>query len=105
MFAKYMEETRKTYEPQKPVGGEEGYIDVSKLLRILGDIDHMQAGTMFTLVKDQRIAVDNFSQNRVVSVDVGQKKRFLMTNTVMQLSRNTTTLLVLCLNNAPGQFS
>lgn len=79
-------EDNKTMLDDKVSNNDSLSITPNQLLKALGDLDHMQAGTMFTMNKDRRIVVDNFSQNRVVEVHLGQLKRFLVTNTIMQQS-------------------
>ncbi len=86
LFVKFMEDNRRTYEFNSNNVPDNGIITIKELLRNLGDISYMQEGTMFTMSRDRRIVVYNFSQNRLVEVGVGRGKRFLLTNTIMQQS-------------------
>ena len=86
MFVKFMEDNRRSLDVNASSAPDNGIITIKELLKNLGDVNYMQEGTMFTMSKDRRIVVDNFSQNRLVEVSTGKQKRFLLTNTIMQQS-------------------
>lgn len=49
-------------------------------------MDHMQQGRPVTYCKEQNVAIDNYSLNRVVNVNEGDPQKFLIANNIAKQS-------------------
>lgn len=49
-------------------------------------MDHMQQGRPVTFGKEQTVAIDNYSLNRVVNVNEGDNTKFLVANNIAKQS-------------------
>lgn len=49
-------------------------------------MDHMQQGRPVTFCKEQLVAIDNYSLNRVINVNEGDQQKFLIANNIAKQS-------------------
>jgi hypothetical protein len=49
-------------------------------------MDHMQQGRPVTFCREQNVAIDNYSLNRVINVNEGEAQKFLIANNIAKQS-------------------
>ncbi len=65
-------------------------------------MDHMQQGRPVTFCREQNVAIDNYSLNRVINVNEGEAQKFLIANNIAkQSSRMVARYTSLLPNNIP----
>ena len=73
-------------EDMGEASSSKNYLSVSEILRCLGEMDHMQQGRPVTFHKEQTVAIDNYSLNRIVNMNEGEKSKFLVCSNIAKQS-------------------
>jgi hypothetical protein len=87
LYFRAIEESKKLpYDPDMPNPATKRFVSTQEIVSSFGEMDHMHAGRVMTFQKDQTVAVDSYSLNRVVNINEGAKYKYLITNNLSKSS-------------------
>lgn len=68
LFFRYIEENKKSFS-ELDSSYDRNYLSPAQIFKCFGEMDHMLQGRPVTFCREQTVAIDNYSLNRVINMN------------------------------------